>query len=84
MGRMNVAFEDEDLANLVRLVPPRRRSAFIVAAVREKLARERQRDAARATAGAWADSGRGDPAEDIRAQRDGWNRRGRRGGEVDG
>jgi len=84
MARMNIAFSDTDMTALVRMVPPRHRSAFVVAAVREKLARQAQERAVQAAAGAWSGRGRGDPTDQVRAMRAGWKTRLSGGGGLDG
>jgi hypothetical protein len=68
---MNITLPPRLLGELKRRVPPRRRSEFIADAVREKLARAGQAEAAAAAAGSWSDEGRGDAAEEVRRLRDG-------------
>ncbi len=51
MARTHVMLPDELIATLDQLVDKRKRSAFIEAAIREKLRRERQRRVLRETAG---------------------------------
>ena len=75
MAHMNVSLSQEVLAQLTHAVPKRQRSAFIAAAVGEKLARERQAVAARAAAGAWSDEGRGDATDEVRRRREEWMNR---------
>jgi hypothetical protein len=69
---MNITLPSRLLGELKRRVPPRRRSEFIAEAVREKLARAGQAEAAAAAAGAWSDEGRGDAAAEVRRLRDAW------------
>ena len=70
--RMNVSLPARLLGELKRRVPARRRSEFIAEAVREKLARAAQAEAAAAAAGAWSDEGRGDAVGEVRRLREGW------------
>ena len=72
MARLNVTFDDATAHEPDRLVPPRRRSRFVVDAVREKMARVRQVAAVNAAAGAWDDDGRGDATAEIRELRASW------------
>ncbi len=75
MGHMNLSLPDELLDELRRCVPMRQRSAFVVAAIRERLARLAQIEAVRESAGAWSPEGRGDPTDEIRAGRERWSSR---------
>ena len=75
MANMNVSLADDLVAELKHRVGPRQRSAFIAAALSEKLDRMRQAEAAEAAAGAWSDEGRVDASEEIRALRAGWDER---------
>ena len=74
MAQMNVSFGEEILDVLKRLVPARKRSAFIEKAVIEKLDQLRQERALAASAGAWEDEGRADPSDEVRLLREGWKR----------
>jgi len=76
MGHMNLSLPDELLDELRRAVPPRQRSAFVVDAIRERLALIAQVDAVRESAGSWSSTGRGDPAKQIKADREAWSKRG--------
>ena len=80
MARINISLRTDLADELSRVVPARKRSAFIAAAVEEKLRRERQVRAARAAAGAWSGEGRGDVEAELRALRD----RTRKGEDADG
>jgi metal-responsive CopG/Arc/MetJ family transcriptional regulator len=80
MAHMNVSLADELATELKERVAPRQRSAFIATALKEKLERLRQEEAASAAAGVWSDDGRGDATEEIRALRSGWT--GRAGDEA--
>jgi hypothetical protein len=73
---MNLSLPDELLDELRRVVPPRQRSAFVVEAIRERLALVAQIDAVRESAGTWPNKGRHDPAKRIRAEREAWSKRG--------
>lgn len=72
MARMNVVFEDALLNEMRDLVPSRQRSGFIEEAVRARLARLKQIQAAQAAAGAWSDKDRGDPSQEIEEGRRAW------------
>lgn len=75
MGHMNLSLPDELLDELRRTVPPRQRSAFVVEAIRERLALIAQVEAVRESAGTWSSKGRPDPAKQIRADREAWSKR---------
>jgi hypothetical protein len=75
MTHMNVSLAEALAEELSHLVPRRRRSAFVAAAIAEKLARERQARAVAETAGAWSNQDRDDPDADLRALREGWSER---------
>jgi Arc/MetJ-type ribon-helix-helix transcriptional regulator len=80
MARMNVVFDDALLDEMRDLVPSRQRSSFIEEAVRARLARLKQVQAAAASAGAWSAEGRGDPSQEIEEGRHAWEDRQRRSG----
>jgi hypothetical protein len=72
--RVHIALDDEIVAELDRLVGPRRRSAFIAELIRRGLDDERRWDDIEASVGQLGDEGHewdGDPAEWVRAQRRG-------------
>ncbi len=75
MTRMNVSLEDALLEELRRIIPPRQRSQFISEAVQEKLDLIKQELAVQAAAGIWSSEGRGNPEEEIRDSRRGWESR---------
>ncbi len=75
MTRMNVSFKESLAEELRRIVPARKRSRFISAAVQEKLDQLKQERVVQAAAGAWSSEGRGDPTEEIRVLRRGWQGR---------
>ena len=75
MAHMNVSLAEELIAELARTVPRRKRSAFVAAAVAEKLARERQALVAKESAGIWGDDGRGDATDEVRQRREEWTDR---------
>ncbi len=75
MAQMNVSFDEAVLEDLRRLVPKRGRSAFIVAAVREKVEMLKQKHAAMKAAGVWSNEDRDDPEVDVRSLREDWQRR---------
>ena len=79
MGHMNLSLPDELLDELRRAVPPRQRSAFVVEAIRQRLALVAQVDAVCESAGSWSGRGRRDPAKQLRAQREAWSKRGSTG-----
>jgi len=66
MARTNVILPDELLKEVDRIVGPRRRSAFIAEAVRERLARLKFLKALEQAAGAWSDESH----PDLRTQKD--------------
>jgi Arc/MetJ family transcription regulator len=70
--RLHITLADEVVAELDRRVGPRRRSAFVAAAVRRALDDEQRWDLIEAALGSIADEGHDwdeDPAEWVRAQR---------------
>ena len=70
--RLHIQLEDSLVAELDRRAGPRRRSAFIVALIRQCLDDERRWDEIEATLGALDDSGHPwdvDPGEWVRQQR---------------
>ena len=75
MTRINVSFKESLVEELRRLVPTRRRSEFISAAVQAKLDHLKQERAVRAAAGIWSSEGRADPDDEIRALRSAWQGR---------
>ena len=75
MARMNVSIAEGLLRELHASVPPRRRSAFVAEAVREKLARLGQELAVRGAAGSWSNEGRPDPETFTRELRERWRGR---------
>lgn len=76
MGHMNLSLPDDLLDELRRTVPARQRSAFVVEAIRERLALIAQLGAVRESAGTWSNKGRPDPSRAIRAGREAWAERG--------
>lgn len=72
MTHMNVSLAEELAEELTALVPRRRRSAFVAAAIAEKLARERQGLVVAETAGAWSNQDRADPEQGVREAREAW------------
>lgn len=75
MGHMNLSLPDDLLDELRRVVPARQRSAFVVEAIRVRLALLAQVDAVAESAGAWSNKGRPDPGEGLRAGREAWSER---------
>ena len=75
MTHMNVSLAQELADELVRTVPRRKRSAFVAAAIAEKIARERQMRDVLESAGVWSDEGRGDAATEVRQLREAWGER---------
>jgi len=66
--RMNVVFPEEVMEELRTLIPEGKRTDFVVDATRERLLRERQRQALAAAAGSWNDESHPNlqTAEDVR------------------
>jgi predicted transcriptional regulator len=75
MGSVNISLPDDLTEELRRLVPARRRSAFIAEAIRERMALLRQIEAVRESAGTWSSEGRGNPSVEVQEQREGWSAR---------
>jgi len=75
MGSVNISLPDDLAEELRRLVPARRRSAFIAEAIRERMALLRQIEAVSESAGTWSSEGREDPSAEVREQREGWSAR---------
>ena len=75
MVRMNVLFPDSTMEELGRVVSRRKRTAFVNAAVREKLDRIRQENAIRETAASWGSEGRADPTGEVERLREEWDER---------
>lgn len=75
MARISVSISDPFLEELRRFVPDQDRRQFVIEAVQEKLSRLKQRLSLRATAGSWSNAEPGDPAVEIRRQRESWNQR---------
>lgn len=73
--KAQIVFPEDLLRAMDRLVGGRKRSEFVVAATREKLARVRFRDALAAAAGSWM--AKNHPEARDRARLDRWLRSGR-------
>lgn len=60
MAHLNISLDQGLADELVRTVPRRQRSAYVAAAIGEKIARDRQVAGIRESACAWDNGGRGD------------------------
>jgi hypothetical protein len=67
--KMTVVFPTSVVQNLRQRIPPRRRSAFVVEAVTEKLALEEQLAAIEESAGAWSQENHPELATDQAVDR---------------